>query len=229
MNKVETIIIALALAVACPLLTLVAFWWGSAAVGMYVTPVPERVIQVAALAGLGAGVLGDILFLKRWVAAFYTARWAWVAAVYLGLSVMALAFCMGVPIGTFTVGVTGGVYLGRRLRHTLARGSVVWRTLTRGALCAASLTTLLALPVGLMALHEPIVLRAAGAFGLEAGTISGPVGQASMVVICLILFGLQFCSTRAAGFLTFGLQRGNGQPAAEPKAGSAGAPPASVS
>jgi hypothetical protein len=87
----------------------------------------------------------------------------------------------------------------------------------------------LALPVGLMALHEPIVLRAAGAFGLEAGTISGPVGQASMVVICLILFGLQFCSTRVAGFLAFGLQREDGQPAAAANEGSAGAPPAAAS
>jgi hypothetical protein len=91
MNKIETIIIALVLAVACPFLTLVAFWWGSAAAGRHVTTVPDGAIKAAALAGLGAGVPGDLLFLKQWVAAFYTARWAWVAAVYLGLFVVALA------------------------------------------------------------------------------------------------------------------------------------------
>ncbi|HUV63584.1 MAG TPA: hypothetical protein VMW24_06765 [Sedimentisphaerales bacterium] len=214
MTKTETILISLPLAVACPLFALVAFWWGSAAASMYVAAVPVGGIKAAALAGLFVGVLGDILFLKRWVAAFYSAKWAWVAAVYVGLSVMALAFCMGMPIGTFAVGVTGGVYLGRRLRHTRASGSVVSRTLTWGALCAASLTTLLALPVGLMALHEPVVLRVAGAFGLQAGTISGPIGQASMLMICLVLFGLQFYSTRAAGILAFGIQPHNGQPAA---------------
>jgi hypothetical protein len=132
---------------------------------------------------------------------------------------------MGVPIGLFVVGVTGGVYLGRRLRHTHAGGSLVWRTLTRGALCAASLTTLLALPVALMALHKPIVLRAAGALGLKARTIIRPVGQASMVAVCLMLFGLQFWSTRAADFLAFGLQQRNGLPAKLPTADSAGAPP----
>ena len=206
-NKIETIVIGLVLAVVCPLFTFVAFWWGGAVVGMYVMTVPDGVIKAAALAGLAVGVLGDLLFLKRWVAAFYTARWTWVAAVYLGFSVIALAFCMGVPIGTFTVGVTGGVYLGRRLRHTIATGSVVSRTLTRGALCTASLTTLLALPVGLMALHEPIVLHTAGAFGLEAKTISGTVGEASIIIICLVLFGLQFWATRWAGFLAFGSQQ----------------------
>ena len=133
------------------------------------------------------------------MAAFYTVNWCWVAAVYLGLSAIALALCMGVPLGTFAVGTIGGVYLGRRLRHAQADLNMASRTLTSGALCTASLTAALALPIGLMALHEPIVVRAAGAFGLEPGTISGPAGQVWMVMICLALFALQFCSTRAAG------------------------------
>jgi len=229
MNKMESIVIGASLAVVCPLLTLVALWWGSAAIGMYVATVPDGVIKGAALVGLGAGVVGDVLFLKRWVAAFYTAKWAWVAAVYLGLSIIALAFCMGVPVGTFAVGVTGGVYLGRRLRHGHADGRVVSRALSRGALFASALTALLALPIGLMALYEPIVLRAAGALGLEARTVCGPAGQAVIIIMCLTLFALQFCSTRAAGLLAFGHSRLIGQQTAAPNAGSADAPPASVS
>jgi hypothetical protein len=85
------------------------------------------------------------------------------------------------------------------------------RVLTRGALGAASLTALLALPFGLLALDEPNVLRAAGAFGLDARTVNGPTGQALMVAICVILFGLQFWATREVGFLAFGLQQRNGQ------------------
>lgn len=79
MNNIAATSIALALAVASPVLAFVAFWWGSAAVGMYVTLVPGGAIKAAAFAGLGAGALGDPLFLKRWVPAFNTARWAWVA------------------------------------------------------------------------------------------------------------------------------------------------------
>jgi len=125
--------------------------------------------------------------------------------------------------------VAGGIYLGRRLHHALASGRVVSRALTRGALCAAALTTLLALPIGLMALREPVVVRAGGLLGLEPGTVSGPIGQASMVVICLVLFGLQFWSTRGAGCLAFALQQRNDRPTAVPSSSSAGAPPASVS
>ena len=175
----------------------------------------DDVIIVVAFTGLGIGLLLNIFFLKRWVAAFYTANWGWVAAVYLGLSAIALAFCMGVPLGTFAVGITGGVYLGRRLRHTQADRGVVSRTLTKGALCAASLTTVLALPIGLMALHEPVVVRAAGAFGLDPGTISGPAGQVSVLIICLALFALQLCSTRAAGALAFRPQHRVGQQAGQ--------------
>lgn len=104
MSKTETTAVGAALAVMCPLVTFVAFWWGSAAVGMYVTTVPDGIIRRAALVGLGLGVVGDVFFLRRWVAAFYTASWIWVAAVYLGLSIIAFAFCMGMPIGTFALG-----------------------------------------------------------------------------------------------------------------------------
>lgn len=226
LTKTETTLFSIFLAVAFPMLTTFAFWWGSAAVSICVAAVPVGWIKAATLAGLCVGVLGDIFFLGRWVRTFHTAGWAWVAAIYLGLSFVAFAFCMGVPIGTFAVGVTGGIYLGRRLRHTPADGNAVACTLTRGALCAASLTTLLALPIGLLVLHEGIVLRAAGWLDLAAETVNGRVGQGSMVVICLGLFGLQFFSTRAAGNLAFGLRRRNDRSAAQGDAEPGGIPPA---
>jgi hypothetical protein len=203
-SRAETVLIALGLAVACPLVAGVAGWWGSAAVCLYVAPISERVIQMCALAGLCAGVLADLLFLRRWVAWFYTAGWPCVAGVYLAIFVLGFAFCMGVPLGTFAVGTVGGLYLGRRLRHGGADGAEVRRTLTRGALCAASLTALFTLPIGLLSLGEPLVLRAAAAFGFAEASVRGLPGQALAVAASAILFTLQFWTARAAGLLAFG-------------------------
>ena len=213
MSRTETIIVSLALTVACLLLPFVAFWWGSAAIGMYVATAPDGVIKVSALIGLGVGVVCNILFLRRWVRAFYTADWFLLTAVYLGLSVIALAFCMGVPVGIFGMGVALGVYVGRRLHYRRADGNMASRTLTRGAYFAASLTALMFLPIGLMGLSEPDVARAVRAFGLEPGLVSGPAGPALVAMICLALFALQFFCTRAAGRLAFGTQRHGGQSA----------------
>ena len=205
MNKTEIIFASSFLALACPLLMFVAFWWSSAAVSMYIAAIPEYVIPITAFAGLGVGVLADMVYLKRWLARFYTIHWAWGMVVYFGLTIIALAFFMGLPIGTFTVGVMGGVYLGRRLHYGHAEKSEALILLNKVALGAASLTTGLALIIGLLALHEPIIVQAAGLVGLEPDTVNGPIGKAGMGFICLAIFIMQYYVTRAVGRLAYGL------------------------
>jgi hypothetical protein len=207
MNKIETTIITLALAVVCPLLAFVAFWWGNAAIGMCVTTVPVGVIIAAAFAGLGVGVLGDILFLKRWVAAFYTARWICLATVYLVLSVLALAFGMGVPIGNLVLGALAGLYVGRRHLHAASESQVFVRASRKVGLFTGIVVAALALPVGILALYageEEIARSALEAIGLP---YSKMVGLGFVAVLCGLLLLMQYGLARGAARLAFRLHR----------------------
>jgi hypothetical protein len=207
MPRIETLVITAVSAVVFPLLLFVAFWWSSAALAIYVVDLPTWCIALVAFTGLGIGLVGDLIFLKRWVALFYSAHWVWVTVIYLGLFTVGLAFCMGVPIGTFTVGVMGGAYLGRRFRYALLSPGLVTRRLDQGGLCAASLTALCALPMGWLALHDSMVMRLAGIFRLTAENAQGITGILAVIAVSLGLFALQFLATRAAGRLAFAAGR----------------------
>jgi len=150
MDKTERIIIGLFVCVTCPLLSFVFFWWTSAVISMHVENVPTGAIIVTAFTGLGIGLLLNIFFLKRWVARFYTANAFLMVTIYLGLSIIGLAFFMGLPVGTFGVGVLAGAHVGRKRCHLHPGSDMISQSLTRVSLLGASVTTALALPIGFM-------------------------------------------------------------------------------
>jgi len=207
MSRLESGIIGLLVGITCPLLTFVACWWTAAALHLYVFPVPESTIMAAALAGFGLGCLLDVVFLRRWVRNFYTANVWLMAAVHLGLCVVAVGFFMGVPVGTFSLGVAASVYVGRRERHRQVDGMQVARALRRVAVFAASVTAAAALPIGILALqseHEILRWLEAG-FGLDQNSFQGGGGLVLIGFLCLLLFVLQYWCTRMAGRLAFGI------------------------
>jgi hypothetical protein len=117
MSKRESIFIGLVVGIACPLLMFVAGWWAAVAFHLYIFPLPTGLIVAVALAGLGLGLVFDALYLQRLVRNFFTASLRFMAPVHLGLSVVAVGIFMGVPVGTFSLGVAAGIYMGRRERH----------------------------------------------------------------------------------------------------------------
>ena len=124
MNRAESVVVGLVVGITCPLLLFVFCWWTAAALSIYhVLSLPVSVIIVAAFTGLGIGMILDIIWLKHWVRRFYTANIYFIIAVYLSLSVVALAFFMGLPIGNIVLGMLAGVYVGRKQFHTGSGGS----------------------------------------------------------------------------------------------------------
>lgn len=201
MNKIEKTIITLALAITCPLLTFVAFWWSSAAIAIFATTVPVKAIIAAAFTGLFIGVLGDILFLKRWVEAFYTAKWACLVAVYLMLSVPALALCMGIPIGNLVLGTIAGLYVGRRHLHAASESQVFVRASRKVGLFTGIVVAAVALPVGILALYageEEIARSALEAIGLSYSKMAG---LGFVAVLCGLLLLMQYGLARSAARL----------------------------
>jgi hypothetical protein len=210
MSKTESTIIGLFIGIACPFLGFVAFWWTAALLHLQGLPVPEGMIKAAALTGLGLGCLLDVLFLRRWVEKFYTTNLRWMIVVYLGCFVVAFASFMGFPIGTFSLGIAAGIYIGRREHHRRADGVLAATTFHKVAIFAASVTTLAALPIGILALQteKGTLTWLENTFGLIRNSLQGGGGFILIGFLCLLLFVMQYWSTRMAGRLAFRIGTG---------------------
>ncbi|MGA3285393.1 MAG: hypothetical protein ABSD57_13160 [Verrucomicrobiota bacterium] len=210
MNKLESIIVGLFVGMTCPLLTFVFCWWTAAGLylsGFHLTP---GMIIIAALAGLGLGCLLDVIFLRRWVGRFYTANWWLMVMVYLALGVVAVAFCMGIPVGTFSLGIAAGIYIGRREHHRQADGARAAAAFRRVAVFAASVTTAAALLIGILALQsEQEILRwLENTCGLNRNSLQGGGGFILVGFLCVLLFVMQYWCSRMAGRLAFRIRMG---------------------
>jgi len=205
MSRLERAILGLAIGIACPLLTFVVCWWTAAAFNLWVSPLPTGVIVAAALAGFGLGCLLDAVFLRRWANGFYASDPRLMAVLYLGLSVIAVGLCMGIPAGTFALGIAAGVYRGRREYHRGADAVAAASACRRTAIVAAFVTAGAALPIGLLALQsETQILRSLeAALGLGSNRLGGIGGLSLVGVLCLLLAGMQYGGTRTAGCLAF--------------------------
>jgi lysylphosphatidylglycerol synthetase-like protein (DUF2156 family) len=158
------------------------------------------------------GCLLDAAFLRRWIGGFYSAN-VWVmTVVYLALCVVAVAFFMGLPVGTFSLGIAACAYIGRREHHRQADGARVAPALRKSALLAASITAAAAFPIGIFALDEPDVLRLLeGRFGLAGASLHGSIGLTLIGFLCFILFAMQYWCSRTAGYVAFRIGGSNAQ------------------
>jgi hypothetical protein len=218
-SRTESIIVGLVIGLACPLLTFVFFWWMTAVIHMRLPRVPVQVVATAALTGLGFGVVLDMVYLKRWIKVFYTTNVLILAAVYLSLCVVAVAFCMGLPAGTFLLGTGTGVYIGRRQYHSQADIASCTATLRKTSIFAAMVTTTAAFPIGLLALDDQGVLGFLETLlGFGQADLGGLVGVTVVGVLCLVLFVVQYWCSRIAGQLAFSVGRNAAQPDPPPGA-----------
>lgn len=201
MSPRESAAVTLFVGMLCPAALFVLCWWASAALAIYgLLPLPEWSIAAAALSGLGAGLILDLLFLRRWASSFYAWDYRLLVPLYLFGSAVAVAWFMGFPLGNVTWGTLAGVYVGRKQHHEAASPSAARQAIRRVGTFTAVVTGLEALPIGLMALNEGIAVRTIQAVtGLDQQTIAGPFGVAMVIVLCLLLMGLQWwCTTSAA-------------------------------
>ena len=209
MGKAERIIVGVFLAGICPLLAFAACWWTAAAVHLRVAEIGEPAIAVAALSGLAAGVVLDLLFLPGWIRRFYTAGRGWMRAVYAALFVAAFAMFMGAPIGTFVLGLLAGVYAGRRLRHAGSEEAAARSGLRRVAFVTALLTAVAALPIGILGLKEQLVVDLVQKIpGVEASILQGAGGVALVCLFSVALFAGQYGCSILVGWWAFRMGAG---------------------
>jgi len=196
MSKAERTIVGIFLGGACLWLSFVTCWWTAAIVHALVAGLSLEVVMVSALAGLMTGVFLDILFLRKWIRGFYAASLWLLAVVYAALCVLAVASFMGLPVGTFALGLLAGAYAGRRQLHNPSADA--GHRLRRAAFFAALLTAGAALPIGILALREQSV---ADLFQKMLGIESWGAGFMVVCLLCIVLFGAQYGCSLIAGRL----------------------------
>ena len=215
MSKIESIIVGLFLGITCPLLTFVTFWWSAALLHMHVAGFPVRVVIASAFAGLAVGLILDVLFLRSWVRRIYRANLWLMGVCYLGLCTVAVAFFMGLPVGTLTLGVVAGVYMGRRESYARDDWSRAAPVLRKTALTVAAVTTVGALPIGILALSQRDVLRILERLsGFDPARLQEWPGFVLIGGLCALLFVLQCWFSKKAGLIAYGIGGKSAQPPA---------------
>ncbi len=108
---VERLFLQVIIGLAAPVALMLAGWWGC----LYFAP--EETVKYFALGGLLAGLLLDMLFMRRWLRKAYSLPVGWFAGFYLFYSACLFGFFMGVPVFNLLLGIVGGYYVGICLRQ----------------------------------------------------------------------------------------------------------------
>ena len=209
MKKLESIAILIVIAILCPLLLFVLFWWGSAGLAMsQILPIPEVVIPITAFVGLAIGVFLDVLYLKKWVAMFYDAELVLMMLLYICCSIFAVAMFMGLPVGNLILGTLAGLYAGRRAYHNETEREAFLKKVKRTGLFTAIVTGLEALPIGIFALNEDWVVEwLKHITRMDTATVTGIFGIGMILVLCAVLMAIQFWCTKTMARIAYGFAK----------------------
>jgi hypothetical protein len=140
-------------------------------------------MAVAAVAGLAAGIMLDLLFLRRWMARAQTAPlWTW-AAVYLVHSVGAFGFFMGVPVVIPLLALPAGILYGGRLAGRATPPDHVSREARRAASFTTAVLAIACSGSAALALSDPYTA------GSLEGMLRLPFHVTPMMILALILIG----------------------------------------
>jgi len=203
MRKTENVVIKSAVAMVCPLMLFVLFWWSTAVISRFY-PLSDGWIAAAAFTGLAIGASLDWIFLTRWVARFYTARHGYLILLYLFASVITTAFNMGLPLGNLMLGILAGIYTGRRALHGCMKDILFAKSVRRSAQFTAAVTGWWGVVIGILALREKSIIESLSSVGGNAYFSSANTAGIGVVLfLSLVLAGLQYWCTRTAAWKTF--------------------------
>jgi hypothetical protein len=159
-----------------------------------------------ALAALGAGLIIDIIFLKAWVGSAFRMSNAQLGVIYVFYSIGALGFGMGVPIYTFAVGITAGVYTARKMHHIQADQDERRRNIKNTALFTAVALMAMCCLTGFWAIVGGLV-GATFETPVLSFTFTIPIIIGCVISGGLILCVLQYWLTTVAAKITLRLSR----------------------
>ena len=204
MSKLESVLVGLFIGITCPLLIFVGFWWSAALLHRYLPDFPLQFVIASAVTGLCVGMILDVLFLKNWVPRFYTTNIWLMGIIYIALSIAAVAFFMGLPVGTIILGILAGIYMGRRACHAQIDLTMDESSLRKTSLAAGAVTSMAAFPIGLLALNEDDILEMLQSLlGIWQLNFRGWAGFTLIGLLCIFLYLIQYWLSKQVGYLAY--------------------------
>ncbi len=171
MRKLETVVIGLLFGAIPVIFGFLAGWWLS------VLFVPESLIFVGALAGILAGVLIDVIFLKKWIQhAYLLSPIIWVG-IYLFYSVGLFGMFMGVPVFNVGLAIPAGFFIGAYLVDQGAQLPQVRDMARRSSMVTTGIMALVCVGSAAAALADPYT----------AGNLEGMLGLGFTVTLPMII------------------------------------------
>lgn len=191
-------IVGLCIGVLVPVCLFFAAWWVS--VGL----VPERFIFIAAFGGLGAGIVLDACYLKRWIARAYETNRGLLALLYLWVSVITYVVSMGFPVPLLVPGAVAGAYAGRRLMRAGAAGEELARGIRRTSLFTTAVIGCASVASGFLALRERTMGRELERMFNFRFEVNRPMIVAAVLGGGVALVAAQYFLTRKAALAAAG-------------------------
>ena len=138
----------------------------------------------------------DAALMKKWIKGVYQMSSITLGILYLFYSIVTLGMFMGLPIGSFTLGIAAGLYAARKMQLAQADEQTRKRYFTKTAVFSASVMVLMCCLITLWAVAGQMI-----GYRIETFTITAPIFFAIVLAGGTIAVALQYFATLGAAKL----------------------------
>ena len=138
----------------------------------------------------------DAILMKKWIKSAYQMSGVTLGILYLFYSIVTLGMFMGLPIGSFTLGIAAGLYAARKMQLAQADEQVRKRYFKKTAVFSASVMTLMCCLITLWAIAGQMI-----GYRIDSFTITAPIFLAIVLTGGTVAVTLQYLVTLAAAKL----------------------------
>jgi len=135
----------------------------------------------------------DAALMKKWIKGAYQMSGVTLGILYLFYSIVTLGMFMGLPIGSFTLGIAAGLYAARKMQFAQADEQARKRYIKKTAIFSAFVMALMCCLITLWAVAGQMI-----GYRIEAFTITSPIFLVIVLTGGVIVVTLQYCVTLAA-------------------------------
>ncbi len=143
-------------------------------------------------------VVINVLLLKKWVKGAYQMSGVTLVILYLFYSIVTLGMFMGMPIGSFTLGIAAGLYSARRMQLAQADEQRRKQYFKKTAIFSASVMALMCCLITLWAIAGQMI-----GYRIETFTITAPIFFVIVLTGGAAAVTLQYLVTCVAAKLAF--------------------------
>jgi hypothetical protein len=149
-----------------------------------------------ALWSFAPAIAFDAALMKKWIKGAYQMSGITLGILYLFYSIITLGMFMGLPIGSFTLGIAAGLYAARKMQITQVDEQVRRRYFKKTAIFSAAVMALMCCLITLWAVAGRMI-----GYRIDSFTITAPIFLAIVLTGGTVAVTLQYCVTLAAAKL----------------------------